>query len=325
MDKQVLAIVDFMRTSAAWPLWVAFGGLLLTLIVLVALAKGSKTLANVVLALISLGAIGAGVLAYQGVLFSGGGMRAASSAMSASDMPRPSHPALACLDGMAGELVEAACARAIFSSPELTAAALSYTAAQLTTLSEAGARGHAESADTFVLRKALEADRYGLVARVLETRDNCSLTRCEAFSYLSNSSNVARNLKEQTYQATIARHAGAWGVASPALAAAPPATAAPGAPSSGTPSNIEFPGASSIPPVSIMNNEPGAANAAESSLPAKRVAPVPARKPAANAQSPNAQSANGQAKPAPKPQAARPAAPKQAAPIQIAPADQDDN
>lgn len=314
MDTQALAIVEFMRTSAAWPIWAAIGGLLLALIVIVALLRGSKTLANVVLAVIALGAIAAGVLAYHGVVLSGGGMHSVASATATTDLPRPSHPALACLDGMAGEVVEAACERTIFSSPELAAAALSYTAAQLTTLSEAGARGNAESVDTFVLRKTLEADRYGLVARVLEARDNCTLTRCEAFSYLNNSSNIARHLKEQTYQATIARYAGTWGAASfaPASAAAPPASTPAGASESGSPSNVEFPSASSIPPVSIMNSEPGAAPAAEPT-PAKRPASAPAaaRKPAATAPV--------------KPQAPRPQAVKRAAPIQITPVDQDDN
>ncbi len=331
MDMQALAMVEFMRTTAAWPLWAALGGLLLTLIVVIALARGSKTLANVVLAAISLGAIAAGVLAYNGVLVSSGGMRSASSVSSASDMPQPSHPALACLDGMAGEVVEAACARAIFSSPELTAAALSYTAAQLTRLSEAGARGNAESPDIFMLRKALETDRFGLVARVLEARDKCTLTRCEAFSYLTDSSNVARHLKEQTYQATVARYASAWGSAPamPALASVPPAAAAPSAPSSGAPSNVEFPSASSIPPVSIMNNEPGAPPAAEPAAPSKRAtsAPAPARKPAtANAQPAANSPANAAPKSAtPKPPASRPQAARPAAPVQIAPADQDDN
>ena len=42
--------------------------------------------------------------------------------------------ALACLDTIAGETVENACEKALFASPEATAAAVSYVAAQLSLL-----------------------------------------------------------------------------------------------------------------------------------------------------------------------------------------------
>ena len=42
--------------------------------------------------------------------------------------------ALGCLDAIAGETVEAACEKALFASPEATAAAVSYVAAQLSLL-----------------------------------------------------------------------------------------------------------------------------------------------------------------------------------------------
>src|SRR5262245_4732922 len=54
---------------------------------------------------------------------------------------------LACLDGTAGETVEAACERALFATPEATAAAVSYVAAQVDLLadaSEAARRGARE-------------------------------------------------------------------------------------------------------------------------------------------------------------------------------------
>src|SRR6266403_574258 len=46
--------------------------------------------------------------------------------------------ALGCLDAIAGETVEAACEKALFASPEATAAAVSYVAAQLSLLAAAG-------------------------------------------------------------------------------------------------------------------------------------------------------------------------------------------
>jgi hypothetical protein len=45
--------------------------------------------------------------------------------------------ALGCLDAIAGEAVEGACERALFASPEATAAAVSYVAAQLSLLASA--------------------------------------------------------------------------------------------------------------------------------------------------------------------------------------------
>src|ERR1700728_2059141 len=48
---------------------------------------------------------------------------------------------LACLDGLAGEGIEAACEREIFASPASLATTISYTAARLTLLSDIVAYG----------------------------------------------------------------------------------------------------------------------------------------------------------------------------------------
>jgi len=44
--------------------------------------------------------------------------------------------ALACLDASAGELVEAACEKALFATPEAAAAAVAYVTAQLSLLAD---------------------------------------------------------------------------------------------------------------------------------------------------------------------------------------------
>ena len=50
--------------------------------------------------------------------------------------------ALACLDAMAGEAVESSCEKALFATPEATAAAVSYVGAQLSLLAAGHAQAH---------------------------------------------------------------------------------------------------------------------------------------------------------------------------------------
>ena len=76
-------------------------------------------------------------------------------------MPRS---AFACLDAMAGDTVEAACERALFQTPEATAAAVSYTSAQLTLLADLTmhvwrSNARDEPATLGNLRRAIERDR----------------------------------------------------------------------------------------------------------------------------------------------------------------------
>ncbi len=87
---------------------------------------------------------------------------------------------LACLDAIAGETVEAACEKVLFGSPDVTAAAVSYVAAQLSLLASAGSKGGSSPAIA-TLRRAVEADRFGFVAHVLAARDRCTPDQCGAF------------------------------------------------------------------------------------------------------------------------------------------------
>src|SRR5262249_19457222 len=83
--------------------------------------------------------------------------------------------ALGCVDAIAGEAGEEACGKGLFASPEPTAAAISYVAAQLSLLASARDLGRPGGTNpaTLALRRALEADRFGIVAHVLAVRDGC--------------------------------------------------------------------------------------------------------------------------------------------------------
>ncbi len=78
---------------------------------------------------------------------------------------------LACLDGVVGENVEAACEKALFAAPANVASASSYVAARLSLLSSMSTyvrRGGADVDDVMApLRRSLEADRFGFLAHVL--------------------------------------------------------------------------------------------------------------------------------------------------------------
>ena len=215
--------------------------------------------------------------------------------------------ALGCLDAIAGETVEVACEKALFASPEATAAAVSYVAAQLSLLASARELGlHGETAPGMLaLRRALEADRFGVVAHVLAVRDGCAPDQCSAFAWLGDTSRIKVNLAERPFDARINTYAASWPAAE--LASTPPSPAPSAA--AKVPNNLYFPSATSIPPVNIMTAEPPTAQrppqattgAAESATPT----PTPPRRPPQT---------NSQARPPSS------AAPARAAPVPPAPA-----
>ena len=97
--------------------------------------------------------------------------------------------ALSCLDELAGEVVETACEKAVFASPEAVAASVKYVTAQLALLNDGTAyaqRGNASyAAELAPLRTAIELDRFGLVAHVLGDREGCTEStamRCRGFA-----------------------------------------------------------------------------------------------------------------------------------------------
>jgi hypothetical protein len=178
--------------------------------------------------------------------------------------------ALSCLDARAGEAVENACEKAVFTDARSTAAAVSYMAARLDLLREAAAlAGTAEAtvpAEFAASRRAIELDRFGVAAHVLATRDGCTADDCATFALLDDTGALKSNLKAQVFDQYVARHAPQWlapavatqsPVVSQAPAAAPDtASAEPATGHVPLSTKYDFPSADSIPPVSIMNAEP---------------------------------------------------------------------
>lgn len=199
--------------------------------------------------------------------------------------------ALGCLDPLVAETMEDTCEKTIFASPEATAAAISYVAAQLAVLGSAGE--HAADPGMLALRRALEADRFGIVAHVLAARDGCTSDQCSAFAWLEDPSRIKVHLAERPFEARVKTYSASWPPAgSRAVATSAPASA-PGA-AARVPNNLYFPSASSIPPVNIMTAEPqGAQRQPQGTTGAAEAAPPtpPRRPPQANApqrQSPSA-------------------------------------
>jgi len=213
--------------------------------------------------------------------------------------------ALSCLDELAGEAVETACGKAVFASPEAVAAAVSYVTAQLAIVSEASdyAR-HVDpsyGAQLVPVRAALELDRFGIVAHVLETR-GCKSDRCDALELFNDPGRVAGNLRDRVFDELVGKFAIAWNSPRPAMAAVEAAAAA-AAPPPGHPVSpqYDFPSADSIPAVNIMVPESGAGNnasaqtapAAGSSRPQQTPPKRPQQRPAAAAARPAATPTDG--------------------------------
>ncbi len=211
---------------------------------------------------------------------------------------------LACLDGLAGDSVEAACEKALFAAPATVAAASSYVAARLALLADTAAyiqRGGTHIDGVLLpLQRSLESDRFGFVAHTLALRDSCTSVNCKGLSLLRDPSRVRANLSGQTLDRYLDRYVTVWAqnpdvpVADAASSQAP---AQPGAQGQHKVLvDIDFPTASSIPAVSIMNPEPkgpmtaaaaAAAVTAGADTNAQAAAPAPpprlARKPAKTA------------------------------------------
>jgi hypothetical protein len=180
---------------------------------------------------------------------------------------------LGCLEPGLGDAVDNACEKELFAGPDTVGAATALVAARWSLLTSAldyARRNPNYDANLDGLRRTLQADRYGFLAQVLATREGCTAAKCEGLEKLADPSRVRANLNERTFEGLVARNAVAW-------ANRPkggPVAAVPGtAPASG----VNFPSAASIPPVSIMNSEPGAAAPAAAPTPPRRAAPPPPR------------------------------------------------
>src|SRR5215468_6096727 len=252
------ASLDQMWRSPAFPMWLtlaaaAFFGL----VVLITLLRAEKSVANGALTVITLLAIGVAVAA---TIRDYGPAGRASNEIRGTPSATASLPALACIDDLAGEAVGSACEKVVFASPESTAAAVSYTASLITRLAALGDVATAKASMTpelLAIRRALERDRYGLVAQVLTVRDGCTQIQCPAFRSFTDSRQIAINIAERNYDALVRHYVPLWNT--PPQPTVPLAGLAPGGPSlpTGRPTNAEFPSAASTPAVSIMAPEPG--------------------------------------------------------------------
>jgi hypothetical protein len=272
------------------------------IIVLVTLLRAEKSVANGVLTVITLLAIGVASAA----TIRGFGRDGVASAATPSPPPMTAAlPALSCIDDLAGETVLTACEKSLFGSAESTAAALSYAASQITRLTSFGDVAAANknlTPELQMLRRAVERDRYGLMAYVLLARDHCTPADCAAFRALTEHQQIVSNMDERAYEGLVMRYSASWNA--PA-ASVPVGTLAPSMPT-GKPTNAEFPTAASTPAVSIMTPEPGTASAP--------------RAPAANAPPPSARPASTAAASAPAKKQPAPKQPRAAAPVQLSPA-----
>jgi hypothetical protein len=263
--------LDNLWRSPSLPMWITFAAaVFFALILFVTIFRAEKSVANGALAVITLLAIGIAVAATAA--HSTLGASQAGMADRSAVSPALSVPALACLDGLAGDAVEAACEKPLFASAESSAAAVSYTAAQISRLSALAAQASTDNKpapDVSILRHTLERDRYGLAAHVLSVRDGCTATDCAFFSALNDHTQISSNMNERVYEGLIGRYALSWNNPPAASSAA---LATPTMPQ-GKPLSGDFPSSSSIPPVSIMTGEPGGAGAPPAS--AKPPAPPP--------------------------------------------------
>jgi hypothetical protein len=304
--------LDQLWRSPAFPVWLTLAAAgFFGILILITLLRAEKSVANGALTVIALLAIGIAVAAT--IRGFGPGGQSASTESRSPQLTIAALPALACIDDLAGEAVLTACEKALFGSPEAAAAALSYAASQITRLTSFGDVATANENPTpelQALRRAVERDRYGLMAYLLIARDHCTPSACAAFAALKDSRQIAANMNERAYDGLIAHYAPLWNA--PA-APAPVATLSSPMPP-GKPTNAEFPTAASTPPVSIMTPEPGAAT-----TPAPR---APASSPVANAPLPSPRPASA-APPAARKQAAAKSSPKPA-PVQLAPAADND-
>ena len=182
---------------------------------------------------------------------------------------------LACLESVS-EAVDSGCEQTLFAAPEALAAASVYRAAQFDLLADAlkfsGPRDAVFERNVAALRRSLQEDRFGLLANVLAAREGCSMDRCDLLVLFNDPTRIQENLQRQAFDQHVVRHAGSWRALTAAPASTAPASAATVSTVAPTavaetkptiPDKYVLPSAASIPPVSIMDDEPKANAAAQ--------------------------------------------------------------
>ena len=271
--------------SLALRLWVAAGSAALLVFVCALAFDWTRTRTVARVSVVVLGALLGATLAWA--FLDAATVRDQSAERRALEMraaelnaqPLAPGSSLACLDALAGENVERACEKAIFAAPANVAIASSYVAARLALLADIVAYtrrggGNIESA-LLPLRRALEADRFGFVAHTLAVQDGCTSENCKALALLHDPSRVRANLSGQTLDRYLDHYLTAWAQSPDApMADATSPQSSPG--SRKVAVDIDFPSASSIPAVSIMNPEPKGPGSATAAVADPRAPGAPA-------------------------------------------------
>jgi hypothetical protein len=169
---------------------------------------------------------------------------------------------LACLEAAMDNILREFCEKAVFSSAESTAAAVSYVAAELSVLSAGGKHVRDGSlshlTEIATLRRAIEVDPFGIVAHVLAVHTGCRPDACDLFVLLDDSSRISANLAEQAFDSHVKSHMADWSN-SAHVSPVSNFSAEPTSPTSVVvrpASKLFFPSASSIPSINIMAPEP---------------------------------------------------------------------
>lgn len=278
--------LDHIWRSPSFPMWVTLAAAgFFAVLLLVTLLRAERSVANSALAVITLLAVGvAGAATIHGF----GWVGSPASAPAPAPPAMAASPALSCIDDLAGETVLTACEKTLFGSPESAAAAISYAASQITRLTSLGdvdTINRNLTPEVEALRRSIERDRYGLMAYVLVARDHCTPQACPAFRSLGNSRQITANMDDRVYEGLVMRYSASWGA--PAMISALPSGATAALPAganvpTGKPTTmIDFPSASSTPPVNIMTPEPGGPGSAAPPPRAAAPAAAPARPAAA--------------------------------------------
>jgi hypothetical protein len=189
--------LDQIWRSPTFPMWLTLAAAgFFGIIVLITLLRAEKSVANGALTVITLLAIGvAGAATIRGF---GQGDQAGSAEGRPVAAAGATLPQLSCIDDLAGDAVLNACEKTLFGSAESAASAVAYAAAQISRLTGFGdAAGKNPSFELLALRRAVERDRYGLMAYVLMARDHCTPSSCAAFRALSDNHQIVANMDER--------------------------------------------------------------------------------------------------------------------------------
>ena len=240
MDLSWTTSLDQLWRSPTFPMWLTLAAAAFFAIVfLVIVLRADRSVANGALTVVTLLAIAVAAAATVRGL---GGEESGAAAARASFGGAASMPALSCVDDLAGDGVETACEKVLFGSPDHVAAAVSYAAARLdrlTALGDVTAASRVMTPELQALRRAVERDRYGLVAHVLVARDGCTAAMCPAFRSLTDQRQVVSNIEGRVYDGLVTRYTPTW---SGALAAATDSGSAPSPASSAAAAALQPPG-----------------------------------------------------------------------------------